>query len=534
MKISILHPTARVTPNYENPWWKAAMSALDACSDPSQVEYILVVHESRYADFAESFKRFPMPAWGRFTVCCNRDRDCLVDQGNTALLAATGEIIVGCDDDQRFPNYWDVEILKCIPDTSRKIALRASSNNKRKDFIWPSIVTKALQHEIGPTCPEYVSMYIDDEWTARVQMHGEIVAAPHIRFTHLHPTVGLSKIDDIYSQENSEDAYKIGREVFQRRRREGFPRVHLPGWPVPAEQSKPGLVRKALDWVDQQLSPRPAATIELTPPLMAICTPGETFSAQWLEAFLNLGVKLGELGFACKRYMGFTSNVYRTRQDITERVMRDAETTGERPQFVLWLDDDNVLLPEQLEGLVKFLQHYSDVDAVAGWCWIHKQHGWATSVGNFWREDWVSITPLTLFDLFRGETRAEKMGPKVIEHTGFPCVLMRYSAVEKLGAAAFRPLTKADLPAIFGEMRPAVERPDDWYCGEDTAWCLKAKQAGLRLVVDPGCKVGHLKLQVQEPDVAKELGLADSPELEDRRRQLNDVPVPAPVEYQAM
>ena len=47
---------------------------------------------------------------------------------------------------------------------------------------------------------------------------------------------------------------------------------------------------------------------------------------------------------------------------------------------------------------------------------------------------------------------------------------------------------------------PPQEVTDEWFCGEDTAWCLAAKKAGLKLMVDPMCKVGHLKEQLLEPD----------------------------------
>ena len=51
MKFSIIHPTARVTPDFANPWWKAALSVAEGCDDLGQVEYIIVVHRSRYAEF---------------------------------------------------------------------------------------------------------------------------------------------------------------------------------------------------------------------------------------------------------------------------------------------------------------------------------------------------------------------------------------------------------------------------------------------------------------------------------------------------
>lgn len=550
MKFSIIHPTARVTNDFEHPWYHAMMSAAKGCTDKTQVEYIVVVHHSRIHDFWETFKTVPHghTNWGRFIVVVNHGRDLLVDQGNAGLLAAAGEIIVGNQDDMRYPEGWDAAILELIPDTSQLVCVQARTDGGRPDLLQiPTIATWQLMWAIGPTSPEYESMYTDDEWSIKARELGEVIQAPHLYFQHLHPAHGTARVDSVYALENSEDAYARGHEVFLRRKFQGFPRVELPGFEVaPLEaQSYPvtdseietprrGILARSRDLVSRLFGEAATAPMSPAPPLIAICTPGETFSMEWVQAFLNLGVKFGELGYACKRYMGHTSNVYRTRQDLAERVIEDARLSGETPDLVLWLDDDNVLLPEQLEGLVRFMQRYPDVDVLTGWCWIHKRQGWVTSVGRFWKEDGVSIEPMTLAQMFHGETPQQKIGPKVIEHSGFPCVMMRYAALAKLGASAFRPLVKADLAEVFGNVAAAVSVPDSWYCGEDTAWFLRAKQAGLRVVVDPGCKVAHLKLQVQEPDIVKEFGVPDSPEVALRRKQLNDAPVVAPAEYQAM
>lgn len=502
-QFSILHTTARPAA-----WRKAYDAWVAACDDPRSIEYVLCIDERWKFGSSVDF-----PDDGvMHTLCHNRGRKSFVSGVNTAAAMSQGRILVANADDLFPCEHWDTKLLERIARSRlAEFAIEVTTGTPReheRGLAIIQILSRTRYERFGFVMyPEFESMYSDNDFYEQAVFDRVLIDARDLLFPHRHFSITGESPDAVYLHENRQPAYDLGKVVLTRRRAQ---RSAIAGNPERAV---------------------PQASIELRPPLMAVCTPGETFSAMWLEAFLNLGVKLGEMGIACKRYVGHTSNVYRTRQNITERVVEDANNSGERPDLVLWLDDDNVLLPEQLEGLVKFLQRYPDVDVVAGWCWIHKAHGWATSVGQFWPEDGVSIAPLTLADLFAGKTVAERAGAKIIEHTGFPCVLMRYSALEKLGAAAFRPLTKADLPAIFGETRPAVERPDDWYCGEDTAWCLKAKQAGLRMVVDPGCKVAHLKLQVQEPDLVKDLGVPDSPELRDRRRQLNDAPV---VEYQAM
>src|ERR1700722_8400877 len=112
MKFSIIHPTARVTPEFAHPWWIAAHSALKTCDYHAEVEYILVVHHSRYEKLEEYLPFYcadvvqSEAGWGRFTVVINYGRDCLVDQSNAGVAAASGEIILGNQDDMRYPAHW--------------------------------------------------------------------------------------------------------------------------------------------------------------------------------------------------------------------------------------------------------------------------------------------------------------------------------------------------------------------------------------------------------------------------------------------
>ena len=534
MKFSIIHPTARVTPALEHPWWIAHASAYKHASDPSQVEYIVVVHHSRINSFWDCFGGIVFHhRWGKFTVVVNQGRDCLVDQCNAGQLAAQGEIIVGNQDDMRFPEHWDAEISKLIPYTSQALCVQAHTDGSRKDLLTiPTICTRVLAQAIGMLPTEYESMFSDDEWSIKAWKFGGVIPST-LYFQHFHPANGTAEQDSVYAIENRKEAYETGWKVFQERKALGFPRVPFPG-------EKPELLSL------------PASMLPADYPTLAMCIPGDNFSGAWLDAFLAMGMELKEAGYLVKRFRGYRANCYQTRIELTERVIEDARISGENPKYVLWIDHDNVAAPSQLTGLLKFLDHYPQVDAVAGWCWIHKPHGWTTSVGDFWPDDGVHLMAFNLDALLAGETTAEKFGPKPIEHTGFPFLLMRYEAMETLGPHAFRPLTKADLPKYFectechgatidgylcatcngeGSLMPEKEVADHWFCGEDSAWCLQAKKAGMTIVVDPGCKVGHLKLQLQEPLTTKIT--EETPAVEAQRSiDINGAPVKAPDEYE--
>lgn len=543
MKFSIIHPTARVTPDFAHPWWLAEIAAYNHCDSPRDVEYVIVVHHSRVLNFWAGKLDVPLPpgihsnGWGRFVVVTNFGRDCLVDQCNAAQLASRGEIIVGNQDDMRFPEHWDTEIAKLIPDTSLPLCVQAHTDGGRKDLLTiPTIATRVLVEQIGMLSTDYESMFSDDEWSIKAWKMGGVIPS-RLYFQHLHPTNGTAKIDSVYELENRPEAYNAGWETFQRRKDLGFPRIPFPG-ETPA--TLPAIAQAEY-------------------PTLAMCIPGDNFSGAWLDAFLAMGMELKEAGYIVKRFRGYQSNVYQTRISLAERVIEDAKISGEAPKYVLWIDHDNTAAPGQLTALLKFLEAYPQVDAVAGWCWIKKQVGWTTSVGDFWPEDGVHLMAFNLDALLSGETPAEKFAPKEIEHTGYPFVVMRYAALEALGPNAFRPLTKADLPLYFdcpechgatrrfeadglpeiaveleiraceacgghGSIMPKGRVVDHWFNGEDSAWCLQAKKAGMTIVVDPGCKVGHLKLQMQEPITAKFTDETPVAEIE-RSSAINGAPV---------
>ena len=475
MKFSVIHPTARVTPDFDNPWWKAADSAISGADNPRDLEYVLVVHHSRAQDFWEHLQGWLACEVGRFQIVINRDRDCLVDQCNAGMLAAQGEIQCWNQDDMRYPPHWDTEVLKLIPDTSKLVCIQSLANGARKDLLTlPAICTTVLARKIGALSPDYDGMFSDDEWSIKARALG-IVVQSTLYFEHLHPADGKGKVDSVHAMENRDEAYRIGSDTFNRRRALGFPRVPFPGETVS----------------------EPAESL----PLIAACVPGYDFTFPWLEHFFALGTRFRDEGYIVKRYFGYSSNVYHARMSIMSDVIEAAQRSGDTPKYVLWLDSDNVLLPNQLSSLLRYLDNHSDVDAIAGWCWIRKGQDWVTSAGYFWGEDGVHLEHMGVAALLAGDTPTERATPKRIESTGFPCLLMRYEMCEKLGPYAFRPLTKRDLRAYFGaDGLPDKEVADHWFCGEDTAWCLQAKKAGFKLMVDPMCKVGHLKMQLLEPD----------------------------------
>ncbi len=463
-KFTIMHPTARVTNEFEHPWWKAAARALETCDDPQQLEYIIVVHHTRIVKFWAYFKWVeicnPVSWFGRFTVVTNYGRDCVVDQSNAGMEAASGEIFIGNQDDMRFPEHWDTEILKLIPDTSQKIAIKARTDGNRRDLLTiPAIVTRPLMIEAGAVSSEYESMYSDDDWTKRVRWCGKVIQAPHLYFEHLHPVNDKGAMDDVYRQENADEAYKSGYGTFLDRMAQGFPRV-----PFASEST--------------------TAVPAFPTRTLSICIPGESHRAEWELAFFHLTAELSNKNWNVRIHPGYSTNVYQARMGLTNDVIRDAERMGE-PEYVLWIDDDNTPSISVVERLISDLDSREDLAGVTGWCWIKTKDEaskdlWMTSCGNF-HVGGLNLDPITLPHLFSSAGSL-----KEIQWSGFPTLLMRYETMQALGATAYAPHAAPENP--FG------------FTGEDISFFRCARLAGLKFAVDPFAKVDHLKFGPIEPD----------------------------------
>jgi len=209
---------------------------------------------------------------------------------------------------------------------------------------------------------------------------------------------------------------------------------------------------------------------------IALCLSGEQFQGAWVDSLLTLYSHLIELDFGVARMRAYTSNVYLTREECRQAVM----SADPKPDLVLWLDDDNLVTPEQFDRLLADLDSRPEVDGVTAWSWIHDQNkqGFIVSCGE-WAPDRLHWKP------FPGRTFPKETALRPIEVSGFPCFLMRYSALEKAGPRCFRPI-----------LDDALEHG---MTGEDISFCRAAEDGGAKFLVDPQVRVPHLKYVEANP-----------------------------------
>jgi hypothetical protein len=220
---------------------------------------------------------------------------------------------------------------------------------------------------------------------------------------------------------------------------------------------------------------------------LAVCLPGEMFSSRWVKNWTELQNHLvNHRDFAVIPLFEISSSVYHARNALADM----CRSIGNL-DYVLWMDDDNILDIEQFERLWADLWEIPDAAAIAGWAWCENQQypsGAMISCGHI-REDRAAVN-YTLEE-FLGSLEEIKAGRgnrqlKHVGFTGFPAVLMPARTLVQAGDGPFNP--------YFGDVHPYG------MSGEDYAFCRRCTEKfGAKFFVDPLCQVPHLKLRNVTP-----------------------------------
>lgn len=502
---SILHSSAR-----PHQWRKVYDAWISAAAHPELVEYVLcvderwgfhrntgVISEPLWMHEGWEYERGPMGNGHKNRVVWNNKRRCYVDGVNCAAQASTGRILIVNADDQYPCEGWDEQLTAVLerlsgsgygtdpakwpdevfarggsvwpPNFVIEVSTGTPQEHERGILVMP-ILSRIRYERLGYVLyPEYESMYADNEFCEHARQDGCIINARHLFFPHRHalidPEAGSWKpqapVDEQYQEQNRPEAFELGNALLKVRRAEKFD---------PALRHD---VQKSVETVEKRT--------------IALCLSGEHFHWEWVHALLRLHTYLGVKGFQVWTAREYTSNVYVTREQIRKVMMQQ----DPQPDLFLWLDDDNPApTPEQFDLLLKDLEENPGVDGVTAWCYIYNtDSGICHPSCGTWSPDglrWRAFDPV----FFPHETK-----PRAVECTGFPCFLMKRSALEKAGDRPFLPILD--------------ERLDQGISGEDLSFCSKAQANGAKFLVDPRVRVRHLKTSDAVPSVPMPSELQD-------------------------
>lgn len=497
-RFSILHTSARPDK------WRAVYDAWLAAADrPEDVEYVLVTDQRWGFPPVQPFENLRADAEmralrGTDKWIQNSGRRCYVEGVNLAAKHATGDILIVVADDQFPCEHWQRELFQNTPLSAlmdgtfipgKAFVLWAPTGTPtefERGIIVMPIMSRALYEKWGYVLyPGYESMYSDNDLCEHARADGVLVEARHLpQFPHKHFlfTPGI-EVDEAYKVQNRAEAYALGERLLNARRANGFTDVKLAGPPTPirSKGAKSAGGKRSI----------------------VCCLPGETFPRRWVENWTALLAVLSQRFTLFPPIFGYSSAPHVTRQAFREEVLK-----GEIPDYVLWIDDDNILSPDGLLLLAADLEEHPEISLAAGWSWC---------------SDAKSITAGLFINTPRGKTCGRIAHETMmqgdddlfrVEWTGFPAVLMRGSLLVEAGEKAFIPILN-DLPP--------------WYCyGEDISFCMNV--ASHLMVIDRRVRVPHLKLADNDAaarDLKTENPSADQVSLEAAHEVLEPAGIPA-------
>ena len=446
MTFSLIHPSIR-----PHKWREIYDAWLAAAEHPENVEYSLVT-DTKWGFGACDLVPWEHEREGNDHIWCSAG---YVASVNAAAKEATGDMLIVIADDIWPAQGWDRVLLEASliwpwqkdRNNTPEFAIWVNSGDRhigtRGDIMAMPVVSRSRVERLGYLYyPGYLSMYADNDLAEHCMLDAaegrcSLIVLQEPVFPHKHPANDPSiPMDSAYQWQNRPQAYSEGLELLKLRREAKFCEVTVP--------------KKTTDRTR-----------------IAVCIAGDFFSLPWLMRWTDL-LQLGAFVHDWSVFFkGGITNIYRMRIEMAREVLNDKIV-----DYVLWLDDDQLVQREHILQLVADLDEHPEVDMVAGW----------TVIGT----DGFHTAPAISCGLVENKLAfakdlMEAPGDLVeVLYTGFPLVLMRYQSLVDVGAEAFWPDKELE------------ELPQ----GEDIAFCEAMRDAGKTIRVDR--RVGplpHLKLR---------------------------------------
>jgi len=218
MKFSVLHPSRR-----PQRWLHSYLSWRTRARHGEKYEHILAVDEDQVEEFRRIVEDCNIPV----TLVVSPGNDS-VTAYNAAARVSTGDALIISADDVFPPACWDAMMERAIPKDLAEWVLHCSTGHPQDDdrVIFQPVFSRPVYERWCYVCwPEYRAMYADNDWTEKARAEGLVVEARHILLEHRHPSFRQEWArdwDEVYEHEASEGHYRVGREVFARRKAAGF------------------------------------------------------------------------------------------------------------------------------------------------------------------------------------------------------------------------------------------------------------------------------------------------------------------------
>lgn len=216
--------------------------------------------------------------------------------------------------------------------------------------------------------------------------------------------------------------------------------------------------------------------LQTSPLKVVFCLPGNNFSGRFLDCWSNLLLFCTNNNIQSLISRQQSCNIYYVRNMcLGGNVSRGADQKPFDGQvdydYLMWIDSDIVFGPLQFQSLLNRKQ-----DIVAG---VYAMEGGKQlAVVKDWNEEFFKQHGY--FEFMTPEDIKDKKDIIPVSYVGFGFILIKKGVFEKMSYPWFRPIDQ--------KIGKAVD-----FCMEDVAFCLRAKELGFKVYIDPTVRVLHEK-----------------------------------------
>ena len=226
IKIAVLHASyQRVAQTVEcfTRW-------IEAADNPKQVEYFIALDsvDPAVPEYIKLFATAPILKSGRFVIDVGDSTDGVKATHRVSKsMSSTTEILFRNAEDIYPCEHWDTQLIQAFSQdnnfvTPRSLAVHDGFWDMPTTFVY-AIANRALYNKLGfLICPEYHSMYSDNDFYEVCNKLGCIIQAPHITFLHKHYGKGVTPFDPTYARTNSAVEMDKGLQILIARRARNF------------------------------------------------------------------------------------------------------------------------------------------------------------------------------------------------------------------------------------------------------------------------------------------------------------------------
>ena len=212
------------------------------------------------------------------------------------------------------------------------------------------------------------------------------------------------------------------------------------------------------------------------------CLPGASYSGRFLQCWTKLLEELPKHNITYELSQHYSCNIYHARTMCLGASLHlgvDQKPFGGTKDYdyIMWVDSDMVFEPEDL---FKLLEH--DKDIVSGVYKMSDNVNYATveTMDEEFFEQWLHYP-------FLNQKTIDRKKGKIFTcaYTGMGWMLCKYGVFEKMTYPYFYPRKQAWPQYNWEE-----------FVWDDVEFCLRAKEAGFDVWVDPNLRIGHEKTKI--------------------------------------